>query len=240
MQATPRRSSARGNYAAIIALLKAEPATGPILDCPCGQGALAQLLLREGYLDLEVADYSPELYLLPEPRAKRADLNGVLPWPDGHFAVVICCDGLSDIGFQRHAIAEFHRILAPGGRLLLSLPNVLNFRSRLRFLFTGFMNKFRGPLDEVHGQSTTRPMTWWELRYMLVREGFEIATLTCNRVKPAEALMAPLILLTGLARLWTRVTRRNAPAHQAEVFSQLNSSAVLFGESLIIAGRRRR
>jgi SAM-dependent methyltransferase len=238
MTAAPRRSSARGNYAAVIRLLRQEPPAGPILDCPCGQGALAQLLLAEGLGPLEVADYSPELYLLPEPRAIRADLNSVLPWPDGHFAVVICCDGMSDIGFQRNAIAEFHRILAPGGRLLLSLPNVLNFRSRLRFLLTGFLNKFRGPLDEDHGQSTTRPVPWWELRYMLVREGFAIDTLTCNRVKFAEALMAPLLLLTGSALLWNRIASRGAPPHRDAVFRQLNSRPVLFGESLIVAARR--
>lgn len=239
MPPTPRRSSARGNYAAVIALIKAEPPTGRILDCPCGQGALAQMLLAEGFSQLEVADFSPELYLLPEPTARGADLNGVLPWPDGHFDVVICCDGMSDIGFQRNAIAEFHRILAPGGRLFLSLPNVLNFRSRLRFLFTGFLNKFRGPLDEVQGQSTTRPLPWWELRYMLVREGFTVDTLTCNRVKLAEALMAPLLVLTGIALLWNRIASRGAPPHQDAVYRELNSRAVLFGESLIVAARRK-
>lgn len=242
MSATPRRSSARGNYAKLVALLKAHRPAGKILDCPCGQGALAELILAEGFAGLEVADYSPELYLLPAPRAIRADLNGILPWPDGYFEVVICCDGMSDIGFQRNAIAEFHRILGPGGRLLISLPNVLNFRSRLRFLLTGFLNKFRGPLDEVHGQSTTRPVPWWELRYLLVREGFEITRLTCNRVKFAEALMAPLLILTGLALLWNRLHglrhRRSAP-HRDGVYRELNALPILFGESLIIAARRK-
>ncbi|MDH5255093.1 MAG: class I SAM-dependent methyltransferase [Gammaproteobacteria bacterium] len=239
---SPRRSSARGNYATLLGLLKAHPGKGPVLDCPCGQGALAQMLLAEGFSDLEVADYTPGLYLLPAPRPVRADLNGRLPWPDGHFEVAICADGMSDIGFQRNAIAEFHRILRPGGALLISLPNVLNFRSRLRFLFTGFMNKFRRPLDELHGQSTTRPVPWWELRYMLVREGFEITTLTCNRVKPAEALAAPLLLLTVPALLWNLVSgsRKGDDApYWNDVHRELNSLPVLFGESLIIAARRK-
>ena len=242
MSAAPRRSSARGNYARLISLLKAEPPSGRILDCPCGQGALSQQILAAGFNQLEVADYSPALYVLPAPEPIRADLNGVLPWPDGHFEVVICCDGMSDIGFQRNAIAEFHRILAPGGRLLISLPNVLNFRSRLRFLSMGYLNKFRRPLDEIHGQSTTRPVPWWELRYMLVREGFQITTVTCNRVKFAEALMAPLLILTGPTLLWTllwsRRYRKKEP-HRAEAYRELNSIPILFGESLIVAATKR-
>ena len=241
MTAAPVRSSARGNYARLIQLLRAHPGTGPVLDCPCGQGALAAQLLAAGYRDLEVADYFPELYRLPEPRAVRADLNGSLPWPDAHFEVAICCDGMSDIGFQRNAIAEFHRILRPGGALLLSLPNVLNFRSRLRFLTTGFLNKFRRPLDELAGQSTTRPVPWWELRYMLVREGFEITTLTCNRVKFAECLAAPLLLLSLPVLLWNLgrgFWRTDAPYWSA-VHRELNSLPVLFGESLIVAARRK-
>lgn len=242
MTAAPVRSSARGNYAKLISLLKAEPPAGRILDCPCGQGALARQILAEGFDRLEVADYSPELYVLPAPQPVRADLNGVLPWADRHFEVVICCDGMSDIGFQRNAIAEFHRILAPGGRLLISLPNVLNFRSRLRFLSTGFLNKFRRPLDEIHGQSTTRPVPWCELRYMLVREGFEISTVTCNRVKFAEALMAPLLILTGPVLLWNLLSSswdRKAAPHWREVHRELNSLPILFGESLIVAARRK-
>ena len=242
MSAAPVRSSARGNYASLIALLKATPPVGVILDCPCGQGALAQEILAAGFSRLVVADYSPELYVLPAPIPVRADLNGVLPWPVQQFEVVICCDGMSDIGFQRNAIAEFHRILVPGGRLLISLPNVLNFRSRLRFLSTGFLNKFRRPLDEINGQSTTRPVPWWELRYMLVREGFEISALTCNRVKFAEALMAPLLLLTGLGLLinWLSAGRdRKAGPHWRQVHRELNSLPVLFGESLIVAATRR-
>jgi len=242
MSSTPVRSSARGNYERLIELLRREPATGPILDCPCGQGALAARLLAAGFTDLVVADYEPAKYVLPSPDAVFADLNARLPWADGRFAVVICCDGMSDIGFQRHAIAEFARILQPGGRLLISLPNVLNLRSRLRFLCTGFLNKFRHPLDELRGQSTTRPVPWWELRYMLVREGFDVEVLTCNRIKPAELLAAPLALfsvLASLARGAARVLGARQPPHVAQVHGELASAAVLFGESLIVAARRR-
>jgi hypothetical protein len=78
---------------------------------------------------------------------------------------------------------------------------------------------------------------------MLVREGFEITTLTCNRVKFAEALMAPFLLLTGAALLWNLLISargRKAGPHWEQVYRELNSLPVLFGESLIVAATRPR
>jgi len=232
----PRRSSAKGNYAAILRLLAKHPKSSLVLDCPCGEGALAQRILDDGFR-LEVGDYFPDLFVLPQLKAAKTDLNSRLPFNDQHFDVVICCDGMSDIGFQRNALAEFRRILKPGGTLLLALPNILNIRSRLRFLCSGFLNKFRSPLDEINGQSTTRPIAWWELRYMMVREGFAIRTLTHNRVKIGEllALMLYVIPMIGMlwmaARLWFQ--RKKTP-HALRVLRECNGASVLLGESLIV------
>ena len=52
------------------------------------------------------------------------------PYPDGHFRTVLCCELLEHLaGDPMHMIAEINRILAPGGWLILSTPNITSLRS---------------------------------------------------------------------------------------------------------------
>jgi SAM-dependent methyltransferase len=52
------------------------------------------------------------------------------PYPDGHFRTVLCCELLEHLATDpMHMIAEINRILAPGGWLVLSTPNITSFRS---------------------------------------------------------------------------------------------------------------
>lgn len=238
----PKRSSAPGNYERVLEYLADHSKDNLILDCPCGEGALAKHILAAGFRRLEVADFNPSLFKLAAPKAAFADLNTTLPWPDRHFGVVICCDGMSDIQYQQHALTEFHRILQPGGSVIIAMPNILAIRSRLRFLLTGFYAKFRGPLDEVNGQSTVRPIPFWEMRYMLVRAGFTITQTKANRFKLGEMLCMPL---AAIAWLFARVTlarsrlKAGYSPFAGEVMRSNNSWSVLFGESLIIQAVKR-
>ena len=54
----------------------------------------------------------------------------VYPYPDGHFTTVVCCELFEHLSEDpMHMIAEANRILAPGGRLLLSTPNICALRA---------------------------------------------------------------------------------------------------------------
>src|SRR4029079_15580139 len=51
-------------------------------------------------------------------------------YPDGHFTTVVCCELFEHLSEDpMHMIAEANRILAPGGRLLLSTPNICALRA---------------------------------------------------------------------------------------------------------------
>ncbi len=43
---------------------------------------------------------------------------------------------------------EFARVLKKGGLWIISTPNISAFRSRQRYLFSGFHNKGRKPMEE--------------------------------------------------------------------------------------------
>ena len=52
------------------------------------------------------------------------------PYPDGHFHTILCCELLEHLHWDpMHMMAEINRVLAPGGHLVLSTPNITSWRS---------------------------------------------------------------------------------------------------------------
>ena len=93
-----------------------------------------------------------------------------LPFPDGRFPRALCLDVLEHLAYedQPKALAELHRVLAPGGELLVSVPNLAHLQSRVHFLLTGRLirtaNEVKHPGD--------RPLA--EYRRLFDRAGFDI------------------------------------------------------------------
>ena len=55
----------------------------------------------------------------------QADAAGRLPFDDSSFTAIICIDAINHLADRRHVLAEWHRVLKPGGRLLFTDPIVL-------------------------------------------------------------------------------------------------------------------
>jgi SAM-dependent methyltransferase len=62
-----------------------------------------------------------------------------LPYPAASFDRALCLDVLEHLTFeeQPRALAELHRVLAPDGLLLVSVPNLAHLQSRIHFLLQG-------------------------------------------------------------------------------------------------------
>ena len=54
----------------------------------------------------------------------QGDLNAALPFPDGQFHCVFALSVLEHLVMGCHFIQEAHRILRPGGRLIILTPNI--------------------------------------------------------------------------------------------------------------------
>ena len=237
----PRELTSRNTHAVVARLLQAAAVGRAVLDIPCGEGAFLARLRAHG-VDGHGADLVNRV-TLPGARFTAADMNAPLPFGDAAFDAVVCIDGIEHLERPFDFVRECHRILRPGGVLIVSTPNISALRSRWRWLLTGFHNKAKVPLNErdPNPWHHINLLSFPALRYLLHRHGFRISAVAANRVKPVSWLYLPLwpvsavVTAAALAR-WERdpeQRRRNA-----EIRRQLLTPAIAFGETMIVRAVR--
>lgn len=120
-----------------------------VLDVGCGDGsAYAENLVESGIEvhGVDISDVAVEEALSRGVKAVRASLDEPLPFPDGHFDAVICIDMILHLLDPEFAVQEMYRVLKPGGRLLICVNNVGNWRNRFDHLFFGHVNPMGSPI----------------------------------------------------------------------------------------------
>jgi ubiquinone/menaquinone biosynthesis C-methylase UbiE len=120
----------RPAHRAIIGRIRAEFHATPlrILDVGCGTGVFAARI-REAVPHAQVWGVDLVAAMLARGRLRwRANRGRIapvqgdserLPFPEGAFDVVTCANSFHHYPHQRRAIDEMHRVLKPGGRLIL-------------------------------------------------------------------------------------------------------------------------
>jgi SAM-dependent methyltransferase len=223
-----------------VARILAPLPRGKLLDVPAGEGALSARLSEAGFA-VQACDLYPEIFRAQGIDVRRGDLSGTLPYNDAEFQYIVCLEGLEHIENPHQAIREFSRILAPGGHIAISVPNILNIEERIKWLLNGYTSHFK-PISQEHlrmrheqwGEKEEvvlhiNPIAYTELRYILEKYGFEVLGTYRDKPKPNIWLYWPIVTMI---RLFGRLTPESK--RRERWTEELTSDAVLLGGNTLV------
>ena len=212
-----------------------------ILDAPCGEGVLASMLLGKG-IKVHGVDIEPTAASCLGHAFKIADLNEKLSLPDKSFDVVVSVEGIEHLENPHLFLREVNRVLKNGGTLILTTPNIVSLRSRVRFFGSGFFHRDATPLNESarHGLHHIGLRSFPQLRYDLHTLGFELHEVAATHIKPVSYLYGIFIPWMFLYTLiaFRKEKDRIQKKRNREILRTLYSSALLFGENLLLVARK--
>ncbi len=123
-----------------------------LLDVGCGDGYVLDALGRR---DARLAGVEVSSEAVARGKARGFDVRlvdleqGALPFEAAIFDVVLCYDVLEHLFSPERVLAEIHRVLRPGGKAFLCVPNTLNAFNRLLFV----LGEYVDVMDTSHASS---------------------------------------------------------------------------------------
>jgi len=198
-----------------------------VLDAGAGHGAMAKRLHEAGFR-VSACDFAPERFRYDRVECRRADLTARLPYDDASFHYVLAIEVMEHIVDHETFFREAGRVLQPGGRLVVSTPNILSLKSRLRFLLSGFFYSFK-PIapDRDDGLQHVSSMTPDQFRYVGRRSGLALEMVACDKY---QATSAGLLWLVPASYLYSRLAGIDFRAH--------NTLDLLLGRILFLVFRK--
>jgi len=147
-----------------------------VLDAGCGDGSLTLELARRGFTVSSVDAAPGGLARLGRRDAAvccaRASLTA-LPFPDACFDAVVSGEVLEHIEDDSAAVAEFHRVLAPGAMAFVTVPanpGLFNIEDEWAGHIRRYTPEALRSLFENHGFITTDLHHWgWPVTYIYNR-----------------------------------------------------------------------
>jgi 2-polyprenyl-3-methyl-5-hydroxy-6-metoxy-1,4-benzoquinol methylase len=185
-----------------VALLGLPP-KARIVDVGCGSGAMLEKLAAAGFESLFGIDIAPPASSSAAIRYVACDLDAPsTPWPAASMDLILSVEVLEHVENIGALLAELARLLAPGGLLLLTTPNVHSIEARLRFLMLGRLKQF----DDIGDPTHVYPLFRFPFERLLQRHGFEVSRVwgfpedgRSPTSRPGLRAMARMLRLFGLS-----------------------------------------
>ncbi|HXM99953.1 MAG TPA: methyltransferase domain-containing protein [Candidatus Dormibacteraeota bacterium] len=218
------------------------PPDAHVLDAPCGGTAALTVALQKSGLSAVGADVDLDAAVRLGSSFVQGNLDAPLPWRDDTFDAVFSTEGIEHLENQFAFLREIHRVLKPGGTLLLTTPNITALRSRMRFFASGFFGRDSRPMNESarHPLHHIGLLTFPELRYALHTSGFQLTAISHTHIKPVSYFYGVFVPWMWV---YTKIAfhKEKDPVQRErnrQVHSALYSRSLLFGECLMVTARK--
>lgn len=229
--------------AVALRCLQDKPPGLRILDLPAGNGLLADALRAAGH-EVVCADINRE-----RPDYRYVDMAQALPFADSEFDAVLCLEGIEHLIDPVQLVRELSRVARPGATVIVSTPNVMNFYSRLQFLFTGAPYQFNPaavpatPAGDAADRGHVFPLSYFQLRYLFEQYGLRAKQVLGDRWKrkgllPLYAALLPIAWLWSWLLLSRQGDKREA-ARNKTLLADAFSAPLLFSRSLVLVLEKR-
>jgi ubiquinone/menaquinone biosynthesis C-methylase UbiE len=218
------------------------------LDIGAGNGELIKIIKANIQTISHACDYTNELMELKDQKVDICDLNSsALPYEDNTFELITFTEVIEHIENHRFTLREIARILKPKGVFILSTPNLLNLKSRVRFLFCGFWNLF-GPLkcggrriESTDGH--INPIHYFYIAHSLIEAGLEVENETYDKFQSTSLfyyfLLFPFIKIYSFLHLKREKDKWGTIDDGNERFvKKVNQSQQLLSRTIVISARK--
>lgn len=218
------------------------------LDIGSGHGDLINLLRNRFEINSKACDYTNLLMKLEGVKVDVVDLNvDKLPYADSSFDLITCTEVIEHLEHYRETLREVCRVLNAGGTFVLSTPNILNLKSRIRFLIFGFYNLF-GPLhfkeSELHTSGGhINPVSLFFLVHSLVDAGFEKIDICVDRSQGTSKfwllfLYVPIKLFSALTKIREVKKYKTINEFNEGYVAMINRLDILLGRTIIVGCKK--
>lgn len=218
------------------------------LDIGAGEGDLINLLHSKHNLTSVACDYTNELLKLNNIKLDIVDLNTEkLPYSTNHFDIVTCTEVIEHLENPRETIREIYRVLKNQGTIVMTTPNILNLKSRIRYLLFGFYNLF-GPLHfkESKLYSTgghITPISLFYIIHALVDAGFHDIKVDIDKKQTTSMLWLGLLYIP--IKIFSKIFRKSEINKYKTIdennnpwVDRMNATDILLGRTIIIGAKK--
>lgn len=164
-----------------------------ILDVGCGGGSLAKILRGIGHT-IDGITISEEERASARPFCREVfiyNLENGLPENVlyNEYDYIVCSHVLEHIVYPGKLLRDARKILKPGGRLIVALPNLMHYKSRMKLLTGDFNYQQAGIWDYTH----VKWYTFSSAQKLLAHANFKIETAEVTGELPLNSLFSKIL-----------------------------------------------